>query len=110
MSDALDAVAARHPGGLVVVACHAGVVEASLLAKLPVAGGDAGARLQLRTEHASLTTWEVDGSAWKLIGYNDGAHHLGTGGVGGGTEASDGSARSWMTLGTPAAGAAVQQA
>ena len=56
----LDAVAARHPGELVVVACHAGVVEASLLAKLPVVGGLDGARMKLRTQHASLTTWEVE--------------------------------------------------
>ncbi len=79
----LDAVVARHPGELVVVACHAGVVEASLLAKVPVAGGLTGARLQLRTQHASLTTWEVDGGRWRLLGYNDGAHHLGRPGVGG---------------------------
>ena len=39
VADMLDVVAARHPGQLVVVACHAGVVEASLLAKLPVVGG-----------------------------------------------------------------------
>jgi hypothetical protein len=57
-----------------VVACHAGVIEASLLAKLPVAGGLDGARLQLRTNHASLTTWEVDGSRWRLLGYNDTTH------------------------------------
>jgi broad specificity phosphatase PhoE len=76
VSGALDEVAARHPGGLVVVACHAGVVESSLLAKLPVAGGLTGARMQLRTLHASLTTWEVDPGGWRLLGYNDGSHHL----------------------------------
>jgi len=96
-------LAARHPGRLVVVACHAGVVEASLLAKLPVVGGNQGARMKLRTQHASLTTWEVDGTAWKLIGYNDGAHHLGTEGVGGDPEPSGGSGRSWMTVGSAAA-------
>ena len=100
VSDALDAVAARHPGQLVVVACHAGVVEASLLAKMPVVGGREGARMKLRTQHASLTTWEVDGGSWKLIGYNDGAHHLGTEGVGGGTEPTTESGRSWMSVGT----------
>ena len=67
-------LAAGHPGQLVVVACHAGVIEASLLAKLPVAGGLDGARLQLRTRHASLTTWEVDGGRWRLLGYNDASH------------------------------------
>jgi broad specificity phosphatase PhoE len=96
----LDAVAARHPGQLVVVACHAGVVEASLLAKTPVVDGLDGARMQLRTQHASLTTWEVDGDRWKLIGYNDGAHHLGTEGVGGGAEGVTASGRSWMRVGT----------
>lgn len=70
----LDSLAARHPGELVVMACHAGVVEASLLAKVPVAGGLEGARLQLRTHHASLTTWEIDAGRWHLLGYNDAAH------------------------------------
>ncbi len=100
VADALDAVAARHPGGLVVVACHAGVVEASLLAKTPVVGGLDGARMQLKTMHASLTTWEVDGGRWKLIGYNDGAHHLGSTGVGGSAEGLTASGRSWMGVGT----------
>ena len=87
VANTLDAVAARHPGQLVVVACHAGVVESSLLSKLPVVGGLEGARMQLRTQHASLTTWEVEGGHWRLLGYNDGSHHLG-GAVGGGQPAS----------------------
>ncbi|HEY1987916.1 MAG TPA: histidine phosphatase family protein [Acidimicrobiales bacterium] len=74
VADALEEVVARHPGGLVVVACHAGVIEASLLSMLPLVGGRAGARLQLRTQHASLTTWEVDGGRWRLLGYNDASH------------------------------------
>jgi probable phosphoglycerate mutase len=99
VADTLDAVVARHPGELVVVACHAGVVEASLLAKTPVVDGLDGARMQLRTQHASLTTWEVDAGSWKLIGYNDGAHHRGTersDGMGGGDEGADTAGRSWM--------------
>jgi probable phosphoglycerate mutase len=99
VADALDTVAARHPGELVVVACHAGVVEASLLAKTPVVDGLDGARMQLRTQHASLTSWEVDGARWKLLGYNDGAHHLGTEGVGGSAEGLTASGRSWMGVG-----------
>ncbi len=67
----LDTLAAGHVGRLVVVACHAGVIEASLLAKLPVAGGLSGARLKLRTRHASMTTWEIDDGRWLLLGYND---------------------------------------
>ena len=100
VADTLDAVAARHPGELVVVACHAGVVEASLLAKTPVVDGLAGARMQLRTQHASITTWEVEAGRWKLIGYNDGAHHLGAEGVGGGAASVTPSGRSWMGVGT----------
>jgi probable phosphoglycerate mutase len=67
----LDVLATAHPGQLVVVACHAGVIEASLLSKLPVVGGEAGARLQLRTHHASMTTWEIADGRWRLLGYND---------------------------------------
>jgi len=100
VSVTLDTVAARHPGELVVVACHAGVIESSLLAKLPVEGGLTGARMKLRTQHASLTTWEVEGAKWRLVGYNDGAHHLATDAVGGETMTTSVSGRSWMTLGT----------
>ena len=81
-------------------AVDGGVVEASLLAKTPVVGGLTGARMQLRTQHASLTTWEVDGGRWTLIGYNDGAHHLGSEGVGATTEGVTPSGRSWMSVGT----------
>jgi len=70
----LNVLAEDHPGQLVVVACHAGVIEASLLAKVPVARGLDGARLQLRTRHASMTTWEVDEGRWRLLGYNDASH------------------------------------
>jgi probable phosphoglycerate mutase len=72
----LDTLASRHEGELVVAACHAGVIEASLLAKTPVVGGLDGARLKLSTQHASLTTWEVDAGRWRLLAYNDAAHHL----------------------------------
>jgi broad specificity phosphatase PhoE len=72
----LDTLAARHPGQLVVVACHAGVVEASLLTKVPVSGGREGARLKLRTKHASMTTWEIDSGQWRLLGFNDAAHQV----------------------------------
>jgi broad specificity phosphatase PhoE len=79
VAGALDTIAAGHVGQLVVIACHAGVIEASLLTKMPVAGGLTGARMQLRTQHASMTTWEIDGGRWRLLGYNDAAHALGPG-------------------------------
>jgi probable phosphoglycerate mutase len=75
-ADMVATLADRHRGQLVVVACHAGVIEASLLGLLPVAGGRQGTRLQLRTQHASLTTWENDDGRWRLLGYNDSAHLL----------------------------------
>ena len=74
VSDTLEHLVARHPGELVVVACHAGVIEASMLGMLPITAGREGARLQLRTHHASLTTWEVEGERWRLLGYNDATH------------------------------------
>lgn len=78
-ADMLAVIAERHPGQLVVVACHAGVIEASLLGLFPVAGGRQGTRLQLRTQHASMTTWEIDDGRWRLRGYNDAAHLLDAG-------------------------------
>ena len=56
--------------------------------------------MQLRTQHASLTSWEVDAGRWTLLGYNDGAHHLGTDGVGGGAEEVTASGRGWKRVGT----------
>ncbi|HLX89809.1 MAG TPA: histidine phosphatase family protein [Acidimicrobiales bacterium] len=73
---ALEAVARRHPGEVVVVVCHAGVIEAALLRFVPI---EKGARLRLRTDHTSLTEFESDpgGGAWRLLRYNDAAHLAG---------------------------------
>jgi len=71
-SQALAEVARRHPGELVVVACHAGVIEASLIAFLPV--DPERGRLKLRTGHASLTEWESCDGRWQLVRYNDTSH------------------------------------
>jgi probable phosphoglycerate mutase len=69
---ALTDLAARHAGELVAVFCHGGVVEASLLAFLPLAPDHR--RLKLRTSHTSLTEWEVTQDGWRLLRYNDAAH------------------------------------
>jgi probable phosphoglycerate mutase len=69
---ALTAIAERHLGDLVVVFCHGGVVEASIECMLPVAA-ERG-RLKLRTEHTSLTEWELGPGGWTLLRYNDAAH------------------------------------
>ena len=74
---ALTGLASRHTGELVVVFCHGGVIEASILALLPVAPGRR--RLKLRTSHTSLTEWEVADDGWRLLRYNDAAHLAGAG-------------------------------
>jgi len=71
-SGAVTRLARAHRGGLVVVVCHAGVIESTMLAFLPVERGRG--RLGLPTEHTSLTEWELDGDAWRLVRYNDAGH------------------------------------
>ncbi len=71
-SAAVARVAAAHRGQLVVVVCHAGVIESTLLRFLPVAAGRR--RLGLPTEHTSLTEWELGDDSWRLVRYNDSAH------------------------------------
>lgn len=68
----LNDVVARHAGKLVVVGTHAGVIEASIIAKLlGSTPGSVHPRLRLRTAHASLTEWEVVAESWMLRRYND---------------------------------------
>jgi len=71
---ALDTLAARHAGETVVAVCHAGVIEASLIAFVPVEGAR---RLKLRTEHTAITEWECSDEGWRLLRYNDAAHLAG---------------------------------
>ena len=71
-SGAVARLAEAHRGQLVVVVCHAGVIESTLLAFLPVAPGRG--RLGLPTEHTSLTEWERGDGDWRLVRYNDSAH------------------------------------
>jgi len=78
-SAAVTRVADAHRGALVVVVCHAGVVEATMLSFLPVAPGR---RLGLPTEHTSLTEWERGERSWRLVRYNDAAHLRGPGSPG----------------------------
>ena len=68
----MERIASDHQGQLVVVATHAGVIEASMLRLL--AGSPEGGphrRLRLQTEHASLTEWEHSRFGWRLKRYND---------------------------------------
>ena len=73
-SEGLRAVADRHPGELVVVACHGGVVEASFAAWGGLAPAAPGSLL--RPENTGLTIWsrrKAEGR-WRLDRYNDSAH------------------------------------
>jgi probable phosphoglycerate mutase len=69
---AVSSLMDRHSGELVVVACHGGVVEATMLSFLPVS--DPSGPLGLPTAYTSMTEWEHDGSRWRLLRYNDVAH------------------------------------
>jgi len=71
-SGALAQLAERHAGEHVVVVCHAGVVEAAVLAFLPVGGGRH--RMGLRTDHTAITEFERQEGQWRLLRYNDAAH------------------------------------
>jgi 2,3-bisphosphoglycerate-dependent phosphoglycerate mutase len=71
---AVQALAERHPGELVVAAVHAGVIEATLIHFLGIPP-EAYRRGWVRIMHASLTEWEwaPKRSQWVLIRFNDAA-------------------------------------
>jgi broad specificity phosphatase PhoE len=71
----LQRIAGEHPGELVVIASHGGVVDASMirLLRLP----DHGTATSLHPTNASITEWRHTGSRWRLVRYNDSAHLAG---------------------------------
>jgi probable phosphoglycerate mutase len=72
-SAALEAVAERHSGEVVVVACHGGVIEASFAAWGGLAPQAPGSFL--RPENTGLTMWSrQEDRSWRLDRYNDAAH------------------------------------
>jgi probable phosphoglycerate mutase len=80
-SAALTAAAQAHPGGLVVVVAHGGVIDSSMIRFLGLA--DHGAGVRFHPEHTSLTEWQHTGSKWRLVRYSDAAHLLDPGPVAG---------------------------
>jgi probable phosphoglycerate mutase len=69
---AVQALALRHPGELVVAAVHAGVIESTMISFLDIPPA-VSRRGWTRIVHASLTEWEwvPTESRWVLIRFND---------------------------------------
>jgi probable phosphoglycerate mutase len=75
VGDALRSLVEAHQGEVVVVACHGGVVDGSLISFL----GDGSAKGTgggFGAANASLTEWRVRRGRWRLVRYNDVAHLL----------------------------------
>lgn len=69
---ALYEVLAAHPGELVVVAGHGGLIGASLIRFLNLATNGAGFRGY--ADNSSITEWQWTGRRWWFVRYNDAAH------------------------------------
>ena len=71
-SDAVRALARRHPGELVVAAVHAGVIEATMISFLGVPP-ETYRRGWVHIAHASITEWAwvPDEDRWILMRFND---------------------------------------
>lgn len=79
VGDFLYRVLREHSGETVVIVCHGGVVDVSLLIGLGV-GATAPALGQFHTRNTSITHWERDRingmETWRLNRYNDNLHTL----------------------------------
>jgi broad specificity phosphatase PhoE len=69
---ALLAAVQEHPGQLVVVAAHGGVIWSSVVRFLGLPGSGAFSRGY--AENSSITEWEWTGRRWWFVRYNDVAH------------------------------------
>ncbi len=65
---AFNRLIARHPGELVVMVVHGGVIEQALKVYQGLPGT---VRLRLRSEHCSMSEFEFDGEYRRLLRYND---------------------------------------
>lgn len=62
----------KHEGGTIVIACHAGVIDAVMRQTLHM---HQTGKFELHTQNTSLTElMHVQGSKWRLVRYNDAAH------------------------------------
>lgn len=70
--EALRRTVRLHEGGTVVIACHAGVIDAVMRNTLHM---HQTGKFELHTQNTSLTELlHVQGSKWRLVRYNDSAH------------------------------------
>ena len=82
VATAVRRVAAEHPDHTVVIACHAGVIDAAIrgLLDLPMVGG-----FELFTQNTALSELVLvpardrRSERWRLVRYNDAAHLAGVG-------------------------------
>ncbi len=62
----------KHEGGTIVIACHAGVIDAVMRHTLHM---HQTGKFELHTQNTSLTELlHMQGSKWRLVRYNDAAH------------------------------------
>lgn len=78
VAGALSSLVEAHPGEVVVVACHGGVVDGSLISFLGD-GTSRGTGGGFGAANASITEWRVRRGRWRLVRYNDVAHLLPSG-------------------------------
>lgn len=70
--EALRRTVRKHEGGTIVIACHAGVIDAVMRQTLHM---HQTGKFELHTQNTSLTELlHVQGSKWRLVRYNDAAH------------------------------------
>jgi probable phosphoglycerate mutase len=69
-SEAVTEVMRAHPGELVVIVSHAGLVNACMRRFLGIDEAQSHSG-QFRTDHASMTAFEFADECWTLTGYND---------------------------------------
>ena len=75
VGEALSDAVRQHEGGVIVVSCHGGVVDAAFryLLRLPQTGA-----FDLHTLNTSLTEFvQIKPGRWRLVRYNDAAHLAG---------------------------------
>ncbi|CAB4667207.1 unannotated protein [freshwater metagenome] len=70
--EALRRTVRQHEGGTIVIACHAGVIDAVMRNTLHM---HQTGKFELHTQNTSLTELlHVQGSKWRLVRYNDSSH------------------------------------